>query len=182
MTGSTLVFDIETNGLLNELKTIHCLGIYEIETKQYLSYNDTGNAEPIVRGLQRLADATCIIGHNVIGYDIVAIQRLYQWFQHNYVIDTVVMSRCLFPDLLEDDKQAVHPHMPLQLYGRHSLEAWGHRLGNYKGHFAKETDWQDWSQDMEDYMETDVAITNQLWEYFRNYLNGYGKNMFCKKS
>ena len=31
----------------------------------------------------------------------------------------------------------------LQLYGRHSLEAYGYRLGEYKGDFGKHSDWQD---------------------------------------
>ena len=40
--------------------------------------------------------------------------------------------------------------MPLQLYGRHSLESYGYRLGEYKGNFGKEADWSTWSQEMED--------------------------------
>ena len=56
--------------------------------------------------------------------------------------------------------------MPLQLYGRHSLEAYGYRLGEYKGGFAKQTDWKEWSQDMEDYMVQDVQVTHKLWIHF----------------
>ena len=62
--------------------------------------------------------------------------------------------------------------MPLQLYGRHSLEAYGYRLGEYKGNFGKLTDWSDWSQDMEDYCKQDVNVTRRLWKHFLPYLNG----------
>ena len=62
--------------------------------------------------------------------------------------------------------------MPLQLYGRHSLEAYGHRLKCYKGSFGKTTDWSEWSQEMEDYMEQDVVVTTKLWHHFHRYLTG----------
>ena len=58
--------------------------------------------------------------------------------------------------------------MPLQLYGRHSLESYGYRLGEYKGGFAKDTDWQEWSQEMEDYAQ-DVNVTVKLCQHFRPY-------------
>ena len=54
-----LVFDIETNGLLDNVSTIHCAAIYDLDTKETITYNDTGSQEPIVRGIQRLADADC---------------------------------------------------------------------------------------------------------------------------
>ena len=42
-----LIFDIETNGLLHNVTTIHCLVIYDTETEQTLVYNDEGgSAEP----------------------------------------------------------------------------------------------------------------------------------------
>ena len=62
--------------------------------------------------------------------------------------------------------------MPLQLYGRHSLEAYGYRLGEYKGNFSQSTDWKEWSQEMEDYCVQDVNVTEKLWKHFLPYLNG----------
>ena len=76
----SLIFDIETNGLLHDVSTIHCLAIHDLSTDQTLAYNDTGSSEPISRGLQRLQDADRIIGHNIIGYDIPVIRKLYPWF------------------------------------------------------------------------------------------------------
>ena len=57
-----LVFDLESNGLLNDVSRIHCLVIYDSETDETLVYNDEGNAEPITRGVQRLEDAEVIVG------------------------------------------------------------------------------------------------------------------------
>lgn len=56
--------------------------------------------------------------------------------------------------------------MPLQTYGRHTLESYGYRLGCYKGDFGKSTDWQEWSEEMQIYCEKDVQVTKKLWEHF----------------
>ena len=78
-----LIFDIETDGLLDSCTTIHCLVIYDTEENQTLTYSDQGHTEPIVRGVQRLEDADCISGHNIIGYDIPVIRKHYPWFDPN---------------------------------------------------------------------------------------------------
>ena len=169
----TLVFDLETDGLLKDVTTIHCLAIHELETNQTLSYNDQGNEEPIVRGVQRLADANCILGHNVIGYDLPVLHKFYPWFvDPSIVIDTLLLSRLYHPQMMELDKKQNWKHMPLKLYGRHSLESYGYRLGEFKGSFGSTTDWKEWSQEMEDYMVQDVNVTTKLWNHFQKYLNG----------
>lgn len=169
----SLVFDLETDGLLKDVSTIHCLAIYDLTTKETFTYNDTGNQEPIVRGLQRLYDADCVIGHNIIGYDFPVIRKLYSWFDRNpYLVDTLLLSRLYHADMMSVDKKNNWKNMPLQLYGRHSLESYGYRLGEFKGSFSKATDWKNWSQEMEDYCVQDVNVTTKLWHHFQKYLNG----------
>ena len=68
---------------------------------------------------------------------------------------------------MDIDKRRAWPRMPLQLYGRHSLEAYGYRLGEYKGEFGKTSDWKEWSQEMQDYCVQDVQVTTKLCEHFR---------------
>lgn len=169
----SLIFDIETDGLLYNVSSIHCLAIHDLDTKKTLTYNDTGNQEPVVRGLQRLYDADCIIGHNIIGYDLPVIRKLYSWFNRNpYIIDTLLLSRLYHQNMMDLDKKHTWKGMPLQLYGRHSLEAYGYRLNEFKGSFSKTTDWKNWSQEMEDYCIQDVHVTTKLWDHFQPYLNG----------
>ena len=133
----SLIFDLETDGLLKDVSTIHCLAIYDIDTEETFSYNDTGNEEPVVRGIQRLADADCIIGHNIIGYDIPVLRKLFPWFiSPGTVIDTLLLSRLYHADMMKLDKKHNWNHMPSQLYGRHSLESYGYRLGEFKGSFG----------------------------------------------
>lgn len=169
----SLIFDLETNGLLQDVTTVHCLAIYDTETQETIAYNDTGNEEPIVRGVQRLQDADCIIGHNIIGYDCPVLSKLYPWFTcPGIVVDTLLLSRLYHADILKLDKKRNWKNMPLQMYGRHSLESYGYRLGEFKGSFGKDTDWQSWSQEMEDYCIQDVHVTTKLWNHFKPYLSG----------
>ena len=88
------------------------------------------------------------------------------------VVDTLLLSRLYHTDILNVDQNKKFPHMPLQLWGRHSLEAYGYRLGEYKGSFGKDTDWQEWSQEMQDYCVQDVNVTRKLCDHFHKYLSG----------
>jgi len=169
----TLIFDIEANGLLHDVTRIHCLGIYDTETDQTLVYNDEGDTEPLTRGIQRLEDANQIVGHNIINYDIPVIRKLYPWFSPvGRILDTLVLSRSCHPDILNTDKLRKWDKMPLQMYGRHSLESYGYRLGEYKGDYGKTADWKEWSKEMEEYMVQDVVVTKKLWNHFQPFLTG----------
>jgi hypothetical protein len=167
----TLIFDLETNGLFNDVTRIHCLAIYDTEAKQMLVYNDEGDTEPLTRGIQRLEDASEIVGHNIINYDLPVIRKLYPWFTNvGRVLDTLVLSRIYHADILSIDGKRKWKNMPLQLYGRHSLESYGYRLGEYKGSFGKTSDWKEWSQEMQDYCLQDVQVTAKLWNHFQKFL------------
>tara|TARA_R100000750_G_scaffold31801_1_gene20370 strand:+ start:84 stop:671 length:588 start_codon:yes stop_codon:yes gene_type:complete len=181
----TVVFDLETNGLLNDATRIHCLSIYWEKDDRLETFNDepyTANPKDlpmasghsITTGIGWLEVADVLVGHNIIGFDIPIIKKLYPWFNpRGDVVDTLLLSRLYHPNLLDIDKKRCWKHMPLQLYGRHSLESYGYRLNEYKGNFAKTTDWKEWSQEMQDYCEQDVVVTNKLCKHFHRYLNGY---------
>lgn len=167
-----LIFDIETDGFLDKVSTIHCLVIHDLTEDKTYTFNNEGNQEPIVRGVQLLADAESICGHNIIAYDNPVITKLYPWFSNPALtIDTLLLSRLYHPDMMALDKKHNWKHMPLKLYGRHSLESYGYRLNEFKGSFCEHTDWQEWSQEMEDYCQKDVLLTTKLWKHFLPYLS-----------
>ena len=141
-----LVFDCETNGLLHDVSTIHCIAIYDSQKEETFVFNDQGgDCYPLTEGLHWLTSADVIIGHNIIGYDLPVLRKIYSWFESSAtVIDTLVLSRLYHPNLMELDKKRAWPRMPLQLYGRHSLESYGYRLGEYKGEFGITSDWKEW--------------------------------------
>ena len=167
-----LVFDIETNGLLYDVSKIHCISTFDTKEEKTYVYNDQNDETPSIRdGINQIMEADTLAGHNLIGYDLAVLLKLSDGFHTDAtVIDTLVLSRLYHPNLMEIDKKRQWRHMPLQLYGRHSLEAYGYRLGEYKGDFGKNSDWQQWSQEMQDYMVQDVKVTTKLCEHFRPYL------------
>ena len=170
---TTLLFDLETTPLDAERTEIHCLVILDYETGETERFNDTGSGQPILRGITTLMDAETIIGHNIIGFDIPVMKECYPFFQpKGRIIDTLLLSRLYHPDMLELDKRAKVNGMPTKLYGRHSLESYGYRLGEYKGNFGETSDWKEWSKEMEDYCEQDTIVTRKLCQHFHPYLIG----------
>ena len=170
----TLVFDLETNGLLNDVTRIHCIAIYDSTTDEIETYNDEKNNNySISEGIARLHVADTIVGHNIIGFDLPCLSKLYNYFSTNArIIDTLLLSRLYHPNILDIDRKHEWDYMPLQLWGRHSLESYGYRLNEYKGEFGKTSDWSEWSQEMEDYCAQDVEVTKKLCNHFLPYLTG----------
>ena len=170
----TLVFDLETNGLLHDVTRIHCIAIYDSTTDEIETYNDEKNNKySISEGINKLLVADTIVGHNIIGFDIPCISKLYNFFTpRSSIVDTLLLSRLYHPNIYDIDHKHKWRYMPLQLYGRHSLESYGYRLGEYKGEFGKTSDWSEWSQEMEDYCAQDVEVTKKLCDHFHPYLTG----------
>ena len=172
-----VIIDLETNGLLNDATRIHCSAIHYCEDNITDSYNDEkigkGMSSPVVRAVTYLEMADIIIGHNIVGFDLPLIKSLYPFFNPTGVIvDTLLLSRLYHPNLLDIDKKNEWKDMPTKLYGRHSLESYGYRLGEHKGDFGETTNWENWSQEMEDYCVQDVVVTTKLCEHFHPYLIG----------
>ena len=157
-----LVFDIETDGLLNELSKIHTMTIYDTETKDYKRYDKELTSEGVAR-----LDGAEVCGHNIIAFDIPAIKKLYPSFKPKKVLDTLVMARLALADIKELD--LAKKNINTKLYGSHSLRAWGERLGVLKGDYGETTDWQEWSKEMSDYCEQDVRVTVALLEYLKKF-------------
>ena len=184
----TIIFDLETNGLLKNATRIHCIALHWGQEDRTETFNDEsyatagldikedapmGSNYSITTAISWLETADVLVGHNIIGFDLPIIKRLYPYFNpRGIIVDTLLLSRLYHPNLLDIDKRRNWKHMPLQLYGRHSLEAYGYRLGEYKGSFGKTTDWKEWSQEMQDYCVQDVKVTEKLCDHFHPYLTG----------
>lgn len=151
-----LVFDLEANGLLHDASLIHCLVAIDKDTKEVHKFEPS----KVEQGLKFLMGAEQVIGHNVIGYDLALMSKLYPWFHipRERVVDTLILSRLLVPNLSDRDRSK--GVLEGKLIGSHSLKAWGQRLGFHKADY--DGGWESFSEEMLEYNVRDVEVTDRL--------------------
>jgi len=153
-----LIVDLETNGFLDKDNlVIHCIVCKDIETNQVYSYNPKN----LMDSLELLNKAEVIIGHNLIGFDVPVLKKVLNYNYKGEVFDTLLMSRLIWTNLLDTDYKC--KELPAKLYGRHSLEAWGYRVGLRKGDYQEHSDFSEYNLDMLEYCQNDVEVTHLLY-------------------
>ena len=187
-----LVYDIETKGVdfknpawvfNDEPKQIHCICVIDRETGQEYRFRDvkiTGfpSSGTIMDGLKMLAEADCIGGHNIHGFDIPYAQLLYRDFKpQGFVRDSMTESEMWYPgnELTSQDFKAQAKYrkwIPQWMFGSHSLGAWGLRLGCPKDEYKEwckahgiADPFDKWNVELEDYCMQDVRSNVRLFEY-----------------
>ena len=161
-----LLFDIETDGLLDETSTIHCICAKDFLTGESFSF---GPGE-IEDGLGLLCQSRLLVAHNGLCFDIPAIQKLHPSLLLPRLFDTLTASRLIWTNLKDLDFTQLRKkscRFPPKLAGSHSLDAWGQRLGVMKGDYGKTTEnaWSRWSEDMQRYCEQDVEVLEALYRH-----------------
>ncbi len=157
-----IVFDIETDGF-NATK-IHCLVCIDINRGEVWKFADHPGYLPISEGVALLEAADSLIGHNILGFDIPKLTKLAgARIDRSKACDTLIGTRILWPDLRDADAAACV--IPVIEYGKHSLRAWGHRLGCHKGEF---NEWARFSHVMMTYCVNDCMASWQLYLYLRD--------------
>lgn len=77
------------------------------EVYTFLSANDHGTGEMTVRqAVERLKKAKRVVGHNIAGFDIPAIAKVFPDFKVQAYFDTLLMSTLVYPDLKDRDFKA----------------------------------------------------------------------------
>lgn len=168
-----LVFDLETNGFLDQTTVIHCLHIIDHATGQAYRFNDgfysDGTPAPrdgsIADGVRMLEEADEVAGHNIIRFDIPVIVKLFPDFKAPKAFDTLISAQAIWPHIRELDASAMRKgKRPAAFTGKHvgshSLEAWGLRLGVLKALYTG--GWEHFTPDMDDYGAQDPVATVAL--------------------
>ena len=159
-----IVFDLESDHLVEKATKIHCLVLTDMDTGETKRFNQQPNGSPVEQGLELLQNAEMLVGHNIMGFDIPVLQKLYPNFKpKGNLFDTLIATRLVFPDLKDLDFGKINGGFPKELIGSHSLKAWGIRIGLHKGDFKDSASFEVWSPAMEDYCVQDVAVTLKLY-------------------
>lgn len=144
------VFDIECDGLLNEVTKIHCLS-YTIFTDK-LEFIEQGSITDYNQIKSFFLSNRILVGHNIIRYDIPVVEKLLGIKNTNEIIDTLGLSWYLFPTEMKNKVMIKKK--------KHGLEIWGEHYGVPKPVI---NDWE--NLDTKDYIhrcEVDVQINSLL--------------------
>ena len=169
------IFDLESDGLLSTITKLHCIVLKNIEDNTVISCTNHLGYPSIETALDYISEADLLIGHNILKYDIPALAKLYPDLKLKSTCqfyDTLVSSRLFWPELEPVDR-AKWSHIESKYIGRHSLAAWGERLGVAKIKFTENTKkedktvnpWAQWTPEMQIYCEQDVAVSDVLYRY-----------------
>lgn len=140
-----IYLDLEANGLTPD--TIWCVVTRENGVSQVHTNRSTL--------CDALAGSVSVCGHNLIGYDLPVLERLWGLsVAPERIVDTLVLSR-----LYDPSRQ-----------GGHSLRSWGESLGFPKG---DHTDWSKLSQEMIDYCIRDVEVTEAVHKSLTRDMSGF---------
>lgn len=139
---SKYVFDIEGDNLLPKLSTVWVICLYNLDTGEETHFRgfEEDKWRPILSG------AELLVGHNICGYDIPALEKIFKWkpSRHTRLHDTYVLS-----SVLDYNRP----------YG-HSLASWGEHFGYPKIEFE---DFSQYSEDMLVYCTRDVSLNVKVY-------------------
>jgi DNA polymerase I-like protein with 3'-5' exonuclease and polymerase domains len=136
-----LIFDIEADGLTPN--KIWCIVTKDIHTKAVNSFGP----DELQEGIKHLQSANTLIGHNILGYDLPALEKLHNFTYRGKIIDTLVLSR-LFQPVRENG---------------HSLKTWGYRVNYHKA--EQPDDFDSYNPEMLKYCQQDVMLNEIVFQH-----------------
>ena len=153
------VSDIETNTLVGSDKLWLCGG-KDLKTGEVYKFEKC-HEDPVAKAaaIEWYKSLDYIVGHNFVQFDGPELNRLLEprLIDPKKIIDTLLVSRMINYDI-PTPKGAKFPH---------SLQAWGIRLGVYKGDFH---DFGNFSDEMVEYWLGDLDTTEALHDHFSKYI------------
>ncbi len=147
-----IIYDIETNGLVDTVDTIWLVVTKNIDTNEIITFSDYDvDSKPLNELVPFLNKATVLIGHNIIGYDNLVMHKLLNWVPPTSIkmIDTMIISQM----------------NNFRREGKHSLKNFGLILNDAKG---ESPDFLKYSPEMKTYAIQDVNLNHKVYKYVIN--------------
>ena len=142
---NTYIFDIEGNDLLQGVSKIWYISFKNLESGQRFRFKPFAGEDGWIRIIE---NATKLIGHNITGYDLPVLLKLYNVRPNSRckIVDTLILSRVLDYRRFGD--------------AGHSLAVWGEALGHPKIDF---NDFSQFSEEMAAYCDNDVDVNTEIY-------------------
>ena len=159
----TYIFDLETDGLLDDMTKIWSAGICDPETGIVQVFCDDDPELPnLSEGIALLKSADRVVAHNLIGFDYWALEKLYPGtLKKSQCWDSIVVAA-----LLEPEKRS------------HAIAAYGKEFGAPKGDFKNfkcepepGKTFKDILAEMNAYMVRDVEINVRIYNKLQALIN-----------
>lgn len=155
MNSNTLIFDIETDSL--DATKVWCLCAMDATTREEFRYGPGSLSEALEDLLPKYP---VLVGHNISTFDLEVLRRLYGYVHKGTVIDTLVLTKLMYPDIPKGN----------------SLAAWGDRLFIPKLVFK---DFNEYSEEMLEYCMNDVRVTYSIYNTIYNIYSKEYTNKEC---
>jgi hypothetical protein len=163
-----IVFDLETDGLIETVETIWCATFHNVDKDTTISFVPNGEEDKskhiypissLPKWLDNGKDKYTWICHNLMKYDRAVLHILLGiMLPKENCQDSFIWSQMLYPDIA----------IPKGCKGRHGLEAWGVRFSIPK---PEHEDWSRYSSEMLHRNREDVKINTQLWLKIKEKIN-----------
>lgn len=147
---TNLIFDIEANGL--DPDKVWCIVAKEVDKDRTYNFGP----DCIDKGIALLNQADTLIGHNILGYDLPVLKKLYNFNFKGKIVDTLTLSRLFNP---------VRPN-------GHSLDSWGQKLHQHK---LEQPDFSSYSPQMLTYCEGDVRLNESIYKALQRESIGFSQ-------
>lgn len=167
-----LLFDVEADGLLDTITKHHCGAAEDLDTGERFEWGP----KDIPQMLEVFDKADELAGHHIQGYDIPSLYVVHKWKPRATVRirDTYICASVIHPNLRETDAPLIasgklpktSPSDGKAMSGRHTIEAWGYRLGIPKVG-ADITEWAEWTQAIQDRCVGDVSTNVRLYKHLQ---------------
>lgn len=152
----TVVFDLETDGLLQEATVIWIFVAEDLETGEQTIFSDQDpTAKPLAELPAFLDNCRMLSGHNIMMYDIPILKKILGWNpkKHHKLVDTMILSQVL----------------NYKRFGfGHSLEKWGEFFKYPK---VQHEDWTQYSPEMRNRCVVDVSLNVKVYNFLIQELN-----------
>lgn len=157
----SITIDCESNGLLDTVTKIWCIGVCDNDTGEVEMYSDEDDSlKPLRDALKRIEGAEIVVGHYILGFDKLLLDRFFagliKWPR---ILDTLVLSRLHDPEIGYGlNYKSAH--------GGHSVAAWTKRL-ELSIDKIEYDDWKNFSPLIIERCKNDILIQREIFLHLR---------------